>query len=208
MKISKKDAVALLIALGFDKAGEWDDEKLAGRIGQVPSKARPEDIPENHKELFEQLSDADTVEIVAAVENDADEEGADADGEEGEEEEEVKPKKKDKKKNKTERAVDLAAAKTKRTGKEKAAKDKAAAAKNKKPARAERETDEFGNDPNSIRGKVNKALSEEWQTAEEIAKASGVTLKQARSRLRRAARKGLVEVERLVQYRFASKKRK
>lgn len=224
MKIKTSDAVALLVALGFSKAGDWSEDKLVDKLQVVPDKVAP-DSPEikGHEDIYEALKEAKgNITLVG---------GTDAKGEEmvdvsdmdmaalrslvEERKLKVKPAemknvevlrvavkkalKTAPKQSKTDRAIDKAA----KDGK----KDKPAAKKGKeeKEAKSDREVDEFGSTIGSIRSNVNKALSEEWQTDQEIAKSAGVTLKQARSRLRRAARKGLIEVQRRIEYRLLDK---
>ncbi len=102
-------------------------------------------------------------------------------------------------------------------GKDSKAKDEKPAAKSKadkepkaeKPAKAKKEEvarDRFGSAEGTVRAKVNKALGKGWKTDEAIATEAGVKLKQARHRLRRAAREGILEVQRMIQYRIKPEK--
>lgn len=63
--------------------------------------------------------------------------------------------------------------------------------------------DKFGCRIGSISAKVNAAVSDEWQTEEQIAKAAGVSLDQARGRIYYAIQDGLMESERAVRVKFA-----
>lgn len=63
MKINKEAAVAMLVALGFPKAGEWDDEKLADRLKQAPSKIDITSVPEKHLTTYERIVEAAKGEI-------------------------------------------------------------------------------------------------------------------------------------------------
>lgn len=58
MKIKKALLVALLVALGFPKAEEWDDATLLKRAQQIPEKVKPEDVPKGHEALYEELVEA------------------------------------------------------------------------------------------------------------------------------------------------------
>lgn len=68
------------------------------------------------------------------------------------------------------------------------------------------ERDDHGCRKGSIAAKVNAVVSGDWQTEQDIAKAAGVTLDQARGRLYYAAQENVMEHRRLVQYRFKPKK--
>lgn len=57
MKLTRKTAVVFLIALGFSKAGEWDDAKIIDRMKKVPSKVA--EAPEGHERLYAALKEAD-----------------------------------------------------------------------------------------------------------------------------------------------------
>ena len=59
MKIKKETAVAMLVALGFPKAGEWPNDKLANRMGQLPSKFGADEIPDEFDTLFDELQASD-----------------------------------------------------------------------------------------------------------------------------------------------------
>ena len=50
--------------------------------------------------------------------------------------------------------------------------------------------------------KIGSAVSDDWKNDYEVAKDAGITLKQARSRLRHAVHRGLMESRRLSQYRL------
>jgi len=72
----------------------------------------------------------------------------------------------------------------------KAKKDKPAKAKKDKPAKP------------LAASKIGSAVSDDWKNDYEVAKDAGITLKQARSRLRHAVHRGLMESRRLSQYRL------
>ena len=55
MKVSRTMAVSLLVALGFAKATQWEKEKLAERIGQIPDKVSEDEVPEGFADLYHQL---------------------------------------------------------------------------------------------------------------------------------------------------------
>lgn len=93
-------------------------------------------------------------------------------------------------------------AKGKPAAKSKAPKDKARSHATKEGI----PVDDFGSRQGSVNAKVNKAVTEQWQTEEEIAKLIGLTPKKARRRLYSATRKGLFEHRKLLQYRLLPKK--
>jgi hypothetical protein len=59
MKIKKIDGVGLLEALGFAKAGTWNDEKLGSRLAQIPEKISSEDVPPGFEGVYGDLVEAD-----------------------------------------------------------------------------------------------------------------------------------------------------
>jgi hypothetical protein len=63
MKVEKEIAVALMVALGFVKAEEWDDEKLRNRLAQVPAKVEPDAVPENFQTLYQRLKESEGEEV-------------------------------------------------------------------------------------------------------------------------------------------------
>jgi hypothetical protein len=214
MKIEKAPLVALLVALGFSKAATWSDEKLATKAEELPEKVKEDDIPEEHKELFDQIAEGDPEEPIEIF-----------DTEPGEEVDE-KPKKKGKKKGKSEKdkagealqaEADAAAEEDEEEEEEE---EPAPANKGKKgkketglgefrvPSEEKKEKpsaankDYLGCKLGSISNKVNEVLSDEWIDENEVAKLAGVKLDQARGRLYYGTELGQFEVQRLVQYRL------
>lgn len=195
MKVKKSEAVALLKGLGFGKAGEWEDDKILGRLGQVPGHVKAEDVPKEHVALYEELGKNEGQ--IELVNDDAKDEAPE-------------PKQK---RTAVDRAVDKAA-KTKKEedmkknkskdakkgGKEKPAKEK--------KAKKEVEVDAYGATVGSIRAKVNAQFSKDWTSLDDIAKAAGVKTRQARIRLRRAVKAGILEKQTRVEYRLAANKKK
>lgn len=55
MEIKQAVAVAFLVALGFEKAGEWDAKKLADRLRQVPDRVDEAKVGDEFKELYSSL---------------------------------------------------------------------------------------------------------------------------------------------------------
>ena len=64
MTIDKTQAVAFLVALGFAKAPEWDDDKLKERLDKVPTKVEEEEVPEGFEDLYKALVDSDADEPI------------------------------------------------------------------------------------------------------------------------------------------------
>jgi len=231
MQIKRATAVALLVALGFTKADGWDDAKLKDRIGQVPQKVGEDEVPDDHKELYGQLKAAKgDVEIITgpskpatplpeeevdvttldktALKSLIEEEGL---GIKIAAEDTLEDTQKAVKKALAKKAA--APAKPKKVpatpkpaapvkGAAAPAKAPKAPAKPKAPAPAKVEKDKFGCKVGTISADVNKVLSKQWQDEDEIAKAAGVSLDQARGRLYYAAEKKIIEYRRLIQYRI------
>jgi len=201
MKITRKDAVAFLISLGFAKADEWDDVKLSGRLVQVPERLTQKDVTNtDFLPMYEELSQnkGGTVTITdeggkerpapvkkqKAIEKTIDRAAKAA-------------KEKDGKKPTVTKADSIAAGKARKTKKE---------PKVKKEKKA-REVDAYGSAVGTVRAKVNAVFSKEWRTDEETAKDAGVTTRQARVRLRRAVKGGLLEKRRRIEYRLLPSKK-
>lgn len=185
MKIKISQAVAFLVALGFAKAATWGQEKVQDRLSQVPEKVGTADVPEGFEDLYQSIVDSKgKVEVLA-------EEGT-ADAAAGE--------KSAKSKKGRSRPGPTTGARIE-TEKTKEAKPK------KKPAPPAAEKDAYGCRVGTISAKVNKVLSKDWMTEEELAEAAGVTLDQARGRLYYAAEQGVCEHRRLVQYRLVPAKK-
>lgn len=195
MKVTIANAVAFFIALKFEKAGDWTIEQIEQRLNQVPTKVPRNKVPEAHLDFYDRLEkNAGKVKVVAdeVAAPEAKPEKADK-GEKAE-----KPSKSKKKKDRAQRGtkkVDKVAKATKATVSPKSA-----------PKTVKR--DEFGCAEGSISAKVNAVLSDTFQTEQEIAKAAGVTLDQARGRLYYAAEEGIIQYEKRIQYRLAPKSKK
>lgn len=191
--INRKQFVAFLVGIGFSKATDYTDEVLKSRFPQVAEKVAAAEVPAEQKKLYDSI-------VAGEVKLDLGEPAEPA----------------GKKPSKVDKAVDAAAKKGAKAAPGKpAAKVKGAVkpAKEEKPAKVKKEpkakkpakeVDAYGSYVGTVRANVNAQFSKEWQTDEAIAKAAGVTLKQARSRLRRAARKGLLLVQRTIAYKLAS----
>lgn len=221
MKIKRAVAVAFLEAFDFSKASTWDNKKLVGKLNQVPENVDEADVPEELASVYKDIVDSKgQVEIVDTPASEPDADGADYTEEEAAadegaqqaaEEEVAKAKKSSKKtapkkmnaeERKSRAKADSDAIQGKTSAKSKAPKDKAR-------SRATKEgipVDDFGSRQGSVNAKVNKAVTEQWQTEEEIAKLIGLTPKKARRRLYSATRKGLFEHRKLLQYRLLPKK--
>lgn len=213
MKVTKDRAIAFLLALGFSKAVDWEDDKILERFGKIPTKIDEDEVPEGFEKLYSEIANSPKDEAI--------EFGT------------AKKKRPSRAKPKKEVAEKEAAPKPP-TKKELAAEKKAAAAASKKEAatakpkaaeKAEKvddkpkkvvapvaaksavERDSFGSKKGSISAKVNEQLSGEWVDELDIAKNADVTLDQARGRLYyAAATEGILECRRLVQYRIVAKK--
>jgi hypothetical protein len=196
----------MFIALGFGKAAQWSDEKLAAKADQIieDGKFTVDDVPEEFQPVFEQIADTgdDTpIEFVddapAAEQNEEETEQPDAE------------RKKAKKKGKAAKAEkpEKVAKPGKAAKVEKTAKPKKAPAA---PAKKDIPVDAYGCRVGTISNKVNEAITDEWQEEEEIAEAAGVSRDQARGRLYYGAEKGLFESRRVILYRLkqAPKKKK
>jgi len=188
MKIKRTQAVALMLSLGQEKASEWDDEKLISKLRMVPTKVEADKVGDKFIKDYNNLSSIDEGDEIELLVDEGGEDGAKA-------EKNGKPKKdkapKEEKGGKKEKK-DKPAKKEKKPKKEKKV----------KAPKEETERDAFGCAKGTNRYQVNSKLTEEFQSDEEIAKAAGVTLKQARIRLRRARRDGLVEAQTLIQYKL------
>jgi len=183
MKVKLADAVALLVALGFSKAANWELSKVQKHIAQVHVKIEKDHKGlVGHEELYGQLVEADgQVEVV----------GEPADAAPAE-----KASKVEKKKSKPEKAEKSAKA-------EKSEKSEKKKSKPESNGDDKVERDAYGCKVGSISAKVNKVMGNDWVTEQEVAEQAGVTLDQARGRLYFGAEEkvGLFERRRLIQYR-------
>lgn len=201
MKMKQSAAVALMVAVGFPKAGDWELSKLQSRINQVPSKVARDTVPEGFLGTYDDIEkDAGSVIVVAAEGAAAEDNGADdqpkkkksktaseksepLDRSPGSGQEQPSKKKKSKRSEKITKATKVA----------KSATDKAV---------SQVKRDSFGCKEGTISAKVNAVLSEEWQDESEISKAAGVTLDEARGRLYYGAEKKIIEYRRRIEYRL------
>jgi len=213
MKIQKKIAIAFLVSLGFPKASEWDDEKIVTRLSQVPGRITEEAISDTTlvptlKSLEECKGKG--IELVDDSESNDEEKPAKKEkkGEKPEKPEKEEKKDKSDKKDKPEKPEKAA---TKSDKKDKPAAKSEKAPKKEKKAKApkvEKEKDSYGSTVGTVRASVNATFSKEWKGDADVAKEAGVTLRQARIRLRKAVGAGILEKQRLIQYRIAPEKKK
>jgi len=190
MKIKLAQAVALMVAVGFPKAGDWDLDKLQSRVKQVPQKVDRSTVPDEYLNLYDDIAKA----------------GEDVTVESGE----AAPAKK--KKDRSDKGTSVPAdpekepkAKSKTKNKVKAKKpsaDKVVKAAKAVASSTKVERDAFGCAKGTISHKVNGVLSNDWQDESEIAKAAGVDLDQARGRLYYAAEKEIIEYRKRIEYRI------
>lgn len=203
MKVKQSIAVALLVSLGFSKAGEWEVEKVEARINQVPDKVKRTAVPEEHQALYDELvANKGSVKI-----GDAEEAARPAKADKKSKrdhlpplEPEAKPEKKKVKAPEAEAPAEPA--KEKKSKKPSKADKIAKAAKAATTPSKKVERDAFGCAKGTISAKVNAVLTDEWQSEAEIAKAAKLDLDQARGRLYYAAEEEIIEYRRLIQYRL------
>lgn len=211
MKIKLSAAVAFFVAVGFAKADKWTTDVLAERLGQVGDKVKEDKVPDDQKELYKQLVEAEDIELEDdRPKSESKEEGADV---ENMDEDELREHAKSLgikgtggMSEKVLRKAIEKASKGRKSAVDKAIDkkgDKGSKKKEAKPAKEEKPRDAFGSTEDSIRGKVNATLSEEFKSDKEIAEEAGVTLRQARIRLRRLTKNGVLEKESAIQYKLA-----
>jgi len=207
IKIKRSHAVAMLVALDFPKAGEWDDEKLASRLKQLTERITKDEIGEEFGELYEQLETlgGNDIEFTSSK-------AAEPEPDKEKDKEEKKPAAKPAAKDKSKPAVkdkDVKAkpAAKKTEAKKPAAKAAAKPAKKDKPVKKEVEKDEYGAEVGSAAHSINKHLPAKWATDIEVAESAGVKKRQARIRLRKLVKDGLLEKRRRVEYKLVDKKK-
>lgn len=217
-----------MVALGFPKASEWPTDKLQERLLMVPEKVSADDVPEEFQNAYNALKEKGEAALDFSEEEGKEEKPAKGKGnKEGSVDVEsldlgqlrslveerklnvpkaalknveqlrvyVRKALKNPKRSAVDRAVDAAAKRAKNQKPDK-----------KKSGKAPRDADEEeGGTGGPIRTKVMAALTTEWKSDVEVAEEAGVTLRQARSRLRRAKRKGEIEGERIIRYRLPGK---
>lgn len=183
MKITKAKAIEFFRdGLGFAKAEDWPNDKLAERLKTFGEKVKPEDVKDDYKELYKELTEANgSIELELPKEEKAD-----------------KPAKSKKDKGEKAEKSDKPAKGEKKEKKEK--KDKPKKEKKDKPR------DAYGAALGTIRAAVNATFSKDWKGEEEITEEAGVKQKQARIRLRRAVKNKILEVRRRIEYRLVPKK--
>lgn len=178
MKINKVAVIALLAAVGFDKAKDFNDEKLLSIIPSIPEKIELDAVPEEHKDVYNKIRTANgsgddfelVSEPVAAKAKGAKPAGA-AKG----------------------KATGKPAAKAKPAGAAKAPKEakpaKVKAVKAVKAPKVEKakvELDKFGARPDSNRGIINKVVADgDWFILEDIVPRTKLTAKQVQYEMRR-----------------------
>lgn len=186
-----------MVALGFEKAPNWDNDTLAQRLKLTPSRVKSKDVPEAQQGLYQELSGMDEKETVEITEP----------TEAVQDESDTKPAKKSAKPAKE--AAPAKPAKKEATPAKKAAAP-AAPAKPMKPAPKQRrgtpaDKDKFGCRQGTISAKVNAAIGAGWKTDKEIAEAAGLDLAEARGRLYLGTVQGIFESKRIIQYRITPK---
>lgn len=188
--ITKKAFVAFLVALGFEKAGTWEDEKLVERFSQVADKIKEEDVPEAHVPLYKAIASGEAKLDLSEEETDA----------------KPAPKKNGKPAPAAKAPVKAPAKAEKPAAKKPAAKaakaEKPAKAKKvTKPAKEKLEKDKYGATVGSVRAKVNATLTKEWVSQEEIVKKAGCPEDQVKVCLRHGLERQFLEVRRIIEYR-------
>jgi hypothetical protein len=193
MKVDRILAVAFLVSLGLESAGEFDDAKLVDRLRQAPDKIDEDKVDAKFKALYnglEKLGADDEITLsggskkghVSKVDKAVDKAAKAAKGDTAE----PKPAK---------------AKKAKAVKEPKPAKP----AKPAKPVKEAVEKDAFGFRKTSIRSKILAALSGSPKDLDAIAKEAGVKEKAAKSLLGWAQRQGFAASERTVSYTLVKK---
>lgn len=222
MKIKKAAIVAFLVKLGFAKAVGWDNEKLADRAGQIPSKVKEEDVTEEHRPLYDKLlarEEEEEIEVVGESEE-GEEKKSKAAGKPGKSEIDVSQMMiPDLMKLIGERELDIKVSKTKtpkvqdlRKMVAKALKAQATPAaaegaegkpaKKNKPAVSEVERDQFGSKKGSLANIVNDCITDAWKSEADILKETKLGTVQVRDRLYAAENAGQFEKRKLIEYRI------
>lgn len=193
MKITKTNAIALFVELGFANSTNWDIAKLTTKINQIADKVdADQDMKTDEgtkllKQVFDSSESGEKIEVTE------DEAAAPA----------PKAKKADKapakaenpaKKGKStpapvedEEEEETPAPKAKK-GKPAPVEDEEEAEDDDKPAKKAKESksegkDRFGNRANSQAGQINAAMSKKLQTVEQIASATGLSGARVRSHM-------------------------
>lgn len=190
MKVDRMMAVAFLVSLGLESAGEFDDAKLVDRLRLAPDKIDEDKVDSKFKALYnglDKLGADDDIQLSGGSKKD--------------------------RVSKVDKALDKAAKKAKGAVVEskpaKAKKVKAVKepkpAKPAKPVKPAVEKDAFGFRKTSIRAKILAALSGSPKDLEAIAKEAGVKEKAAKSLLGWAQRQGFAASERTVSYTLTKK---
>lgn len=194
MKLNRTQAVAFLESLGFSKAAEYDNAKLKERLVKVPLRLTKDQVLEEHRPLFDELSKAGgDVEVLGdVVEVEVTKPAAE------------KPAAKKTETKKPAAKKPAAKAEVKSAAKKPAAKKPVA----EKTAKPTAEKDVFGNTVGTIRSKVSLAVDGTWSTHDEVAQRAETKSRQTKLQLRRLVKAGLVEKRRRVEYRLVEKKAK
>ncbi len=196
--ITKKIFVAFLVALGFEKAGTWEDEKLTTRFSEVGDKVKEEDVPEGQLPLYKAIAGGE-----AKLDLSEEEEGEEA-GPKPAKKNGAKPAKAQKPVGKE--APEKVPAKAEKTSAKKPAPKvekaaKPAKAKKEKAPKEEREKDKYGAYVGTVRNKVNNTLTKEWTSQEDIIKKAGCDADKVKVCLRHGLEREFLEVRRIVEYR-------
>lgn len=175
--MNKTVAVAFLLSLGFAKAKGWDDEKMVKFLKQSANRLTDDMVASADVDTLHKLKAAgEDIEII---------------------EDAVKT---DKVADKPVEKKTAVASKPKEPKAEK----KEAKVKAEKVTKPKAEKDEYGATVDTNQARVNKAVSEKWQTCEELAEKSGVaefaTLMSVRKLLKTHSKQ--FEKRRRIEYRF------
>ena len=201
MKVRKDEMVAFLVALGFERAPEWDDKKLSSRAAQVPEKVEPDQVPKGFENLYERLVKGIAEGIEISDEIDVSQLDKTALRSLIEERGLKISKRATSTEMRTLLEASLQAEKDEKVAKEKTEKaEKVAKEKAEKTPKAPRDT--FGCRIGTVSAMVNQVIGKDWKSEGEIVEEAGVTLDQARGRLYFAAERGLIEYRKRIEYRL------
>lgn len=228
MKIKLDKAVAFLLSIGFEKANEWDEAKVLGRIKQAPSKVKAEDVNDEFKSFYDALCEAGSDGIFLAGgpgKGEVDLSTLDKKGLQIINEEQGLGLKINSRDALEKVRSQVANALKKKDGKPVVKEAKSAHAKtedaakdvpkkdgplptSKRVVKLKAVRDQWGCEENTISAKVNAVVKDDWQTEEEINEKCKLSLDKTRGRLYYAAERGIMEYRRLTQYRWTQPKAK
>lgn len=198
MKIKVSLVRALLVAVGFEAAKSWKAEDFESKITGVPDKIKADDVPEDHRGTYDAISNAVAANEKIELVDDAKGDAKSAKSAPSKKPEGKKDSKGKAKSAKSSSAKPIPAKKT---------------AKGKKQPKDDGDTeggevDAFGAPKDSVRGRIHAVLEDkDWHTPEEVAEIARTSPEIAYGRLRRMARMGHFEVERIIRYRLKSTKK-